>query len=448
MQQLSATCGRSQLTRVAVACSRSFATGKGSLPRQAAAAPRQLAQSGFLGAGQCTPLAGSARRLAGGAQQGRGFRTTTVMGLKTGIVGLPNVGKSTMFNALCENGKAQAANFPFCTIEPNVGIVAVPDPRLDILSKISNSQKTVPTSVEFVDIAGLVKGASKGEGLGNQFLANIRECDSIVQVVRCFEDGDVVHVAGKVDPVEDADVINFELALADVSQIERRLDRLKKTKGKSGDEAKKNEIEAAALQRIMAALEQGKPARSVELNEEEAELVRGLCLLTAKPMVYAANVAEDDLAEPDANTHVQALKKKAAEEGSGVVVVSAQVEAELNGLDKEEAEEFLAALGVEEGGLKSLIRATYKQLGLLTYFTSGEKETRAWTVREGSTAPQAAGVIHTDFEKGFIRAETVAYDDYVAAGGFGTAKEKGLLRLEGKEYVVKEGDIMLFRFNV
>ncbi|KAL4440386.1 hypothetical protein ABPG75_003387 [Micractinium tetrahymenae] len=370
------------------------------------------------------------------------------MGLKTGIVGLPNVGKSTMFNALCENGKAQAANFPFCTIEPNVGIVAVPDPRLDVLSKISGSQKTVPTSVEFVDIAGLVKGASKGEGLGNQFLANIRECDSIVQVVRCFEDGDVVHVAGKVDPVEDADVINFELALADVSQIERRLERLKKTKGKSGDEAKKNEVEAGALQRIMAALEQGKPARSVELNDEEAELVRVLCLLTAKPMVYAANVAEDDLAEPDANTHVQALKKKAAEEGSGVVVVSAQVEAELNGLDKEEAEEFLAALGVEEGGLKSLIRATYKQLGLLTYFTSGEKETRAWTVQEGSTAPQAAGVIHTDFEKGFIRAETVAFDDFVAAGGLGAAKEKGLLRLEGKEYVVKEGDIMLFRFNV
>ncbi|KAL4429054.1 hypothetical protein ABPG77_006093 [Micractinium sp. CCAP 211/92] len=327
-----------------------------------------------------------------------------------------------MFNALCENGKAQAANFPFCTIEPNVGIVAVPDPRLEVLSKISNSQKTVPTSVEFVDIAGLVKGASKGEGLGNQFLANIRECDSIVQVVRCFEDGDVVHVAGKVDPVEDAG--------------NGRLERLKKTKGKSGDEAKKNEIEAAALQRIMAALEQGKPARSVELNEEEAELggARAVPELDRQAMVYAANVAEDDLAEPDANTHVQALKKKAAEEGSGVVGRLAQ----------EEAEEFLAALGVEEGGLKSLIR--------------GEKETRAWTVREGSTAPQAAGVIHTGegpslggagtFEKGFILAETVAYDDYVAAGGFGTAKEKGLLRLEGKDYVVKEGDIMLFRFNV
>ncbi|KAI7843618.1 hypothetical protein COHA_002858 [Chlorella ohadii] len=356
--------------------------------------------------------------------------------------------QSTMFNALCENAKAQAANFPFCTIEPNVGIVAVPDPRLDVLSKISGSEKTVPTSVEFVDIAGLVKGASKGEGLGNQFLANIRECDSIVQVVRCFEDGDVVHVAGRVDPIDDTDTINFELALADITQIEKRLERLKKTKGKSGEEAKRNEVEAAALQRIMAALEQNKPARSVDLSEEEAELVKGLCLLTAKPMVYAANVAEDDLASPADNKYVQQLQAKAAEEGSGVVVVSAQVEAELNGLDKEEAAEYLEALGVQEGGLKSLIRATYKQLGLLTYFTSGEKETRAWTIKEGFTAPQAAGVIHTDFEKGFIRAETVAYDDYVTAGGMGAAKEKGLLRLEGKEYVVQEGDIMLFRFNV
>lgn len=377
----------------------------------------------------------------------RGFRSTTAMGLKTGIVGLPNVGKSTMFNALCENAKAQAANFPFCTIEPNVGIVAVPDERLDELCKISGSLRTVPTAVEFVDIAGLVKGASKGEGLGNQFLANIRECDSLVQVVRCFEDGDVIHVAGKVDPVEDTDVINFELILADVTQIEKRQERLKKTKGK-GEEAKKQEIEAGALERIMAALEQAKPARSVALSEEEAELVRGLYLLTAKPMVYAANVAEDDLAEPDANKYVQALKKKAEEEGSGVVVVSAQVEAELNGLSKEEASEFLESLGVAEGGLKSLIRATYKQLGLLTYFTTGVQETRAWTVAVGSTAPQAAGVIHTDFEKGFIRAETVAYTDFVGTGGMGPAKEKGLLRLEGKEYIVKEGDILLFRFNV
>lgn len=301
-----------------------------------------------------------------------------------------------MFNAICENGKAQAANFPFCTIEPNVGVVAVPDPRLDKLSAITKSRKIVPTSIEFVDIAGLVKGASKGEGLGNQFLANIRECDSIVQVVRCFEDQDVVHVAGKVDPIEDTDVINFELALSDVSQIEKRLDKLKKGRAPKPEEVKKNEIEAAALKKILDALENGKPARSVELNEEEQELVKVLCLLTAKPMIYAANVSEDDLGTQGAdNVHVQALKNKAAEENSDVVVISAQVEAELNELDPEEASEYLADLGVEEGGLKSLIRATYKQLGLLTYFTTGEQETRAWTVQEGSTAPKAAGVIHS-----------------------------------------------------
>ncbi|WPT13175.1 Ribosome-binding ATPase YchF [Picochlorum sp. SENEW3] len=378
----------------------------------------------------------------------RGFRTSVVTAaLKNGIVGLPNVGKSTMFNAICENGKAQAANFPFCTIEPNVGMVAVPDPRLDALAEIANSQRTVPTSVEFVDIAGLVKGASKGEGLGNQFLANIRECDSIVQVVRCFDNDDVVHVAGKVDPLEDTDVINFELALSDVAQIEKRMEKLKKGRAPKPEEKKQNEMEAAALQKILDALEQGLPARSVELNEDEESLVKVLCLLTKKPMIYAANVGEEDLANQGAdNVHVQALKKKAAAEGSDVVVVSAQVEAELNELEPAEAAEYLNDLGVEEGGLKSLIRATYKQLGLLTYFTTGEQETRAWTVRMGSTAPQAAGVIHTDFEKGFIRAETVAYDDYISAGGFSGAKEKGVLRLEGKEYLVNEGDILTFRF--
>lgn len=355
--------------------------------------------------------------------------------------------QSTMFNAICENGKAHAANFPFCTIEPNVGMVAVPDPRLDKLAEMVKSQRTVPTSVEFVDIAGLVRGASKGEGLGNQFLANIRECDSIVQVVRCFVDDDVVHVAGKVDPVEDTDVINFELALSDVAQIEKRLDKLKKGRAPKPEEKKQNEIEAEALQKILDALEQGIPARAVELNEEEEALVKVLCLLTKKPMIYAANVSEEDLASQGAdNVHVQALRQKADEEGSDVVVVSAQVEAELNELEAEEAAEYLKDLGVEEGGLKSLIRATYKQLGLLTYFTTGEQETRAWTVRAGSTAPQAAGVIHSDFEKGFIRAETVAFDDYMEAGGFNGAKEKGVLRLEGKEYIVNEGDIMTFRF--
>ena len=317
-------------------------------------APSFFRSAPFLGK---TTLITSSRRVLGGS---RGFRATVITaGLKTGIVGLPNVGKSTMFNAICENGKAQAANFPFCTIEPNVGIVAVPDPRLEQLRVLANSQKTVPTSVEFVDIAGLVKGASKGEGLGNQFLANIRECDSIVQVVRCFEDSDVIHVAGKVDPLDDTDVINFELALADVTQIEKRMERLKKGRAVKPEEAKKNEAEAAALNKILAALDTGKPARSVQLTDEEDELVRGLYLLTAKPMVYAANVGEEDLAGGAAsNPHVQALRSKAAEEGSDVVVVSAQVEAELKDLDPEEAAEYLADLGVDEGGLKSLIRAT------------------------------------------------------------------------------------------
>ncbi|CAK0772762.1 hypothetical protein CVIRNUC_003997 [Coccomyxa viridis] len=380
----------------------------------------------------------------------RRFRTSVIsMSLKTGIVGLPNVGKSTLFNAICENGKAQAANFPFCTIEPNVGIVAVPDPRLQALSDLSKSVQIVPTSVEFVDIAGLVKGASKGEGLGNQFLANIRECDAIAQVVRCFEDENVIHVAGKVDPVEDTDVINFELALADITQIEKRLERIAKGRAKTKEETASNEVEKVALERIVASLDQNLPARAVPLNEEEHALVKGLQLLTMKPMIYAANVSEGDLADSGAsNAYVTALREKAATDNCEVIIVSAQVEAELRELDPAEAEEYLQSLGASEGGLASLISAAYRQLGLLTYFTTGEKETRAWTIRMGMTAPQAAGVIHTDFEKGFIRAETVAYEDFTQAGSTSKARDSGKLRLEGKEYVVKEGDIMNFRFNV
>ncbi|KAG2498368.1 hypothetical protein HYH03_003627 [Edaphochlamys debaryana] len=381
-------------------------------------------------------------------QCSRTFRTTTVAALQAGIVGLPNVGKSTLFNALVENGKAQAANFPFCTIEPNVGIVQVEDPRLQTLSSISGSKEIIPATVEFVDIAGLVKGASKGEGMGNQFLSNIRNTDAICQVVRCFEDDDVIHVAGKVDPLDDIDVINLELALADLDVVSKRQDRLKKGK-KTSEQAEKDEVELAALDKIQVALEAGKGARSAVLTKDEALSVKSLGLMTLKPIIYAANVMEDDLANQGAeNKHVQALRKRAAEEGVQVVVVSAKVEAELNELPKEEAREWLESLGVKDGGLSSLVRATYSTLGLQTYFTTGEKETRAWTIRKGFTAPQAAGVIHTDFEKGFIRAETVAFDDYVKYKGTGGAKEAGVLRLEGKEYIVQEGDVLLFRFNV
>eukprot|EP00894_Picocystis_sp_ML_P002847 jgi/Pico_ML_1/53364/g3925.t1 len=321
------------------------------------------------------------------------------MSLQTGIVGMPNVGKSTLFNAMVQNAKAEAANFPFCTIEPNTGVVTLRDERLQALSTMSKSKQVVPTTIEFVDIAGLVQGASKGEGLGNQFLSHIREVDSIVQVLRCFEDENVVHVDGRVDPVSDSETINLELALADLSQIEKRL------------------------------------ARPFLAHHET--------------MIYAANVSEDDLpTRGEGNVHVEAVRKLAEEQKTEVVIVSAQVESELVDLDEDERKEFLESIGVKEGGLNSLVRATYKQLGLLTYFTTGEQETRAWTIRRGMTAPQAAGVIHTDFEKGFIRAETVAYDALVGSGSMVTAKEKGLVRLEGKEYVVQEGDVMLFRFNV
>lgn len=362
--------------------------------------------------------------------------------LRAGIVGLPNVGKSTLFNALVANAKADAANFPFCTIEPNVGVVAVPDERLQVLAKISDSEQIVPTRVEFVDIAGLVKGASKGEGLGNQFLANIRAVDAIVHVVRCFDDPDIIHVSGSVDPARDIEVINLELALADLAQVERRMDRTRKQARSSKDA----QLELGALEKLSAALNEGKPARQVSLTEEEAEMVKPLELLTAKPVIYGANVAEDDLAT--GNEWVEQVRQIAVADNAQVVVVSAQVESELVELAEEERADFLASLGVEEGGLKSLIRATYDLLGLRTFLTTGPKETRAWTIKAGMKAPQAAGAIHTDFERGFIRAETVAYNDLVNSGSMNAAKEKGLVRSEGKEYIVQEGDVMLFRFNV
>ncbi|MCC5625747.1 redox-regulated ATPase YchF [Nostoc sp. CHAB 5715] len=362
--------------------------------------------------------------------------------LRAGIVGLPNVGKSTLFNAVVANAKAEAANFPFCTIEPNVGVVAVPDERLNVLAKIASSAQIIPARVEFVDIAGLVKGASQGEGLGNQFLSHIREVDAIVHVVRCFENDDIIHVAGSVDPARDIEIINIELGLSDLSQIERRIDRTRKQARTSKDA----QFEITVLEKLAAALNEGKSVRQVSLNDEEAEIIKGLELLTYKPIIYAANVSEDELAT--GNHFVETVRQIAATENAQVVIVSAQVEAELVELPESDKADFLASLGVEEGGLKSLIRATYTLLGLRTYFTCGPKETRAWTINAGMSAPQAAGVIHSDFERGFIRAETVAYKDLVTTGSMNAAKEKGLVRSEGKEYVVQEGDVMLFRFNV
>lgn len=362
--------------------------------------------------------------------------------LRAGIVGLPNVGKSTLFNAVVANAKAQAANFPFCTIEPNVGVVAVPDERLAALADVSQSAEVVPARVEFVDIAGLVKGASQGEGLGNQFLANIREVDAIIQVVRCFDDDDIIHVSGSVDPVRDIEVINLELALSDLSQIERRIERIRK-QARSNKEA---QAELTVLEKFVPVLNEGQTARQVELSDDEELIIKPLGLLTRKPIIYAANVSEEDLAA--GNDWVEQVRGVAAAEAAQVIVISAQVESELVELSPEECRDFLDALGVEEGGLRTLIRATYTLLGLRTYFTTGPKETRAWTIKAGMLAPQAAGVIHTDFERGFIRAETVAYTDLVDQGSMGAAKEKGLVRSEGKEYLVQEGDVMLFRFNV
>jgi ribosome-binding ATPase len=362
--------------------------------------------------------------------------------LRAGIVGLPNVGKSTLFNALVANAKAEAANFPFCTIEPNVGVVSVPDERLQILANISTSAEIVPTRVEFVDIAGLVKGASEGEGLGNKFLANIREVDAIVHVVRCFEDDDIIHVSGTVDPTSDIEVINLELILTDLDQVERRVERARKLARTS----KEAQFEVTVLEKLIPLFNAEKPARQAGLVEEEIAAIQGLGLLTLKPIIYAANVSEDDLAT--GNNFVKQVQAIAIHDQAQVVVVSAQVEAELVELSEEERTDFLESLGVKEGGLRSLIRATYELLGLRTYFTAGPKETRAWTIHAGMKAPQAAGVIHTDFERGFIRAETVAYKDLVTTGSMGAAKEKGLVRSEGKEYVVQEGDVLLFRFNV
>lgn len=362
--------------------------------------------------------------------------------LRAGIVGLPNVGKSTLFNALVANAKAEAANFPFCTIEPNKGVVAVPDERLDVLAKISNSKRIVPTRIEFLDIAGLVQGASQGEGLGNQFLANIREVDAIVHVVRCFEDDDIVHVSGSVDPTRDIEVINLELALADLAQIERRIERTRK-------EAKKNkeaQVELELLERLAAAINEGKSVRQIELTEDEETMIKPLNLLTKKPIIYATNVSDEDLAS--GNQWVEQVRNIAEQDNALVVVVSAQVESELIELSEEDKNEFLASLGVKEGGLQSLIRATYDLLGLRTYLTTGETETRAWTIRAGMKAPQAAGVIHSDFERGFIRAETISYDKLAQMQSLTAAKEKGLVRSEGKDYVVQEGDVIEFKFNV
>jgi GTP-binding protein YchF len=364
------------------------------------------------------------------------------MGFKCGIVGLPNVGKSTLFNALTQTAAAEAANYPFCTIEPNVGEVPVPDPRLDKLAAIAGSAQIIPTRLSFVDIAGLVRGASKGEGLGNQFLAHIREVDAIAYVLRCFEDDDITHVEGRIDPAADADTVETELMLADLESLERRHANLEK-RAKGNDKEAKAQI--VLIDKALELLREGKPARKAEIAAEDEAMWRSLQLLTAKPILYVCNV--DEASAANGNAFSKIVEERAAAEGAVSVVISAKIESELSGLDDEERAEYLADLGLEEPGLNRLIRAGYSLLHLLTYFTVGPKEARAWTVTGGTKAPKAAGVIHTDFEKGFIRAETISYDDYVTLGGENPSKEAGKMRLEGKEYTVKDGDVMHFRFN-
>jgi len=365
--------------------------------------------------------------------------------LKAGIVGLPNVGKSTLFNALTRTRKAESANYPFCTIDPNVGVVNVPDPRLGVLKEIAKTNVVIPAAIEFVDIAGLVAGASKGEGLGNKFLANIREVDAIVQVVRCFENDDIIHNMGSVDPIRDIEIINTELVLADLESVERQREKaVKKARGNDKDAQAVCDL----IDRLLPHLNDGKPANTLEVAEDEAIVMKGLHLLSSKPVIYAANVMEDDLADADQNEMVTRVRTYAKEsQDAECVVISAQIESELIDLSPEEAREFLADLGVDDSGISLLIKATYALLGLETYFTAGEKEVRAWTFTRGMKAPQAAGVIHTDFEKGFIKAEVVSYEDLAELGSVAAAREAGKYRLEGKEYPFKDGDVALFRFN-